>query len=68
MKPYFSFCEDVIVVFDRYYLREPNTKDIARLLSIKESRRFPGMLGRIDCTHWQWRNYLLVGKGSSKAI
>jgi hypothetical protein len=47
----YQFCEAVIAVFDKYYLREPNTDDIARLLSINESRRFPGMLGSIDCMH-----------------
>jgi hypothetical protein len=48
----YRFCEDVIAVFGEYYLREPNTKDIARLLSINKSRgRFPGMLGRINCMH-----------------
>jgi hypothetical protein len=48
----YQFCEDVIVVFGEYYLREPNTEDIVPLLSINKSRgRFPGMLGRINCMH-----------------
>jgi hypothetical protein len=33
----YQFCEDVIAVFGEYYLREPNTNDTARLLSINES-------------------------------
>jgi hypothetical protein len=41
----YQFCVDVIVVFDKYYLGEPNTKDIVRLLSNNESRGFPGMPG-----------------------
>jgi hypothetical protein len=61
----YRFCEDVIVMFGEYYLREPNMDDTARLLSIKESRGFPGMLGSINCMHW---HVLLVGKGSSKGI
>jgi hypothetical protein len=52
----YRFCEDVIAVFGEHYLREPNTDYTARLLSINESRRFPGMLGIIDCMHWQWKN------------
>jgi hypothetical protein len=52
----YRFCEDVIAVFDKYYLREPNMDDTARLLSINESRGFPGMLGSFDCMHWQWKN------------
>ena len=30
-----------------------NTK---KLLAIGEARGFPGMLGSIDCMHWQWKN------------
>jgi hypothetical protein len=33
----YRFCEDVIAVFGKYYLREPNMDDTARLLSINES-------------------------------
>jgi hypothetical protein len=53
----YQFCEDVIMVFGEYYLREPNMDDTTRLLSINESRGFPGMPSSIDCTHWQWQNY-----------
>jgi hypothetical protein len=28
----------------------------ALLLAKAEERGFPGMLGSIDCMHWQWRN------------
>jgi hypothetical protein len=49
----YRFCEAVIAVFGEYYLREPNTDDTAHFLSINESRRFPGMLGSIDCMYWQ---------------
>jgi hypothetical protein len=61
----YRFCEDVIAVFGKYYLREPNTEDTARLLSINKSRGFPRMLGSIDFMHWQWKNCPLVGKRSS---
>jgi hypothetical protein len=47
----YRFCEGVIVVFGEYYLREPNMDDTACLLSINESRWFPGMLGSIDYMH-----------------
>jgi hypothetical protein len=40
----YRFYEDVIEVFGRYYLKEPNTKDTVRLLSINENRGFLGML------------------------
>jgi hypothetical protein len=47
----YRFCEDVIAVFEEYNMREPNMDDTAWLLSIKESRGFPGMLGNIDCMY-----------------
>jgi hypothetical protein len=47
----YQFCEDVIAVFGKYYLRETNMDDTACLLSINESRGFPRMLGSIDCMH-----------------
>jgi hypothetical protein len=36
----YKFCKAVIAVFDKVYLREPTTKDTARLLSINEKRGF----------------------------
>jgi hypothetical protein len=47
----YRFYEAVIMVFDEYYVREPNIDDIVRLLSINKSRGFLGMLGSIDCMH-----------------
>lgn len=45
------------------YMRRPNNEDIARLLQIGEVRDFPGMLGSIDCMHWEWKkNVLSHGK------
>jgi hypothetical protein len=64
MNPCTSFA--VIVVFDIYYLREPNTNNTARHLSINESRGFPGMLGSIDCMLWQWNNCPFGWQGQFK--
>ncbi|KAK1662011.1 hypothetical protein QYE76_050170 [Lolium multiflorum] len=52
----YRFCRAVIAVFGEYYCREPTVEDTRRLLSINESRGFPGMIGSIDCMHWQWKN------------
>jgi hypothetical protein len=62
----YRFCEDVIAVFGEYYLREPNMDDTSRLLSINESRGFHGLLRRIDCMHWQWKNYPFGWEGQFK--
>ncbi|XP_070681836.1 uncharacterized protein [Malus domestica] len=38
------------------YLREPNQEDFNRLLRKAEDRGFPGMIGSLDCMHWDWKN------------
>ncbi|XP_071709040.1 uncharacterized protein [Rutidosis leptorrhynchoides] len=46
------------------YLRKPTSSDIARLYSAHEEKHgFKGMLGSIDCMHWQWRNCPVAWKG-----
>jgi hypothetical protein len=45
------FCRAVIAVFGEYYLTEPTVEDTRRLLSINESRGFPGMIDNIDYVH-----------------
>lgn len=54
------FCQAVIEVFGEQYLRAPNEADVARLLQEGQNRGFPGMLGSIDCMHWEWRNFTTV--------
>ncbi|XP_021991123.1 uncharacterized protein LOC110887867 [Helianthus annuus] len=51
-----KFVEDVISCFSQEYLRKPNDNDLARLLYVGEERGFPGMIGGIDCMHWEWKN------------
>ncbi len=43
-------------VFGEEYMRTPNENDIARLLAVGERRGFPGMLGSLDCMHWEWKS------------
>ncbi|KAK1649259.1 hypothetical protein QYE76_067064 [Lolium multiflorum] len=52
----YRFCRAVIIVFREHYCREPTVEDTRRLLSINESRGFLGMIGSIDCMHWEWKN------------
>ncbi|KAL3639299.1 hypothetical protein CASFOL_017206 [Castilleja foliolosa] len=46
----------VIAMFQDEYLRRPNVQDLERLLEVGQERGFPGMIGSIDCMHWQWKN------------
>lgn len=51
-----KFCEAVIEIYGKEYLREPNEEDLLRLLKQNGARGFPGMLGSLDCMHWEWKN------------
>jgi hypothetical protein len=62
----YQFCEEVIVVFGEYYLREPNTYDTVGLLFINESKGLLGCLAAL--TACIGKTVLLVGKDSSKDI
>ncbi|XP_062098508.1 uncharacterized protein LOC133804360 [Humulus lupulus] len=58
-----NFVRGVNDIFGTEYLRRPNAGDIRRLLQIGEVRGFPGMLGSIDCMHWEWKNCPVAWKG-----
>ncbi|XP_068319461.1 uncharacterized protein [Pyrus communis] len=38
------------------YLREPNQEDLNWLIRKAEDHGFPGMIGSLDCMHWDWKN------------
>ncbi|XP_018435618.1 uncharacterized protein LOC108807889 [Raphanus sativus] len=38
------------------YLRRPTAEDLQQLLDVGKVRGFPGMIGSIDCMHWEWKN------------
>jgi hypothetical protein len=58
-----NFCKGIIECFGPKYLRRPTAEDIQRLLHVGEARGFPGMLGSIDCMHWEWKNCPVAWKG-----
>nr|XP_043609552.1 uncharacterized protein LOC122581392 [Erigeron canadensis] len=49
------FCDAIIKLYGREYLRRPTQHDVARIFQAQEERHhMPGMLGSIDCTHVEW--------------
>eukprot|EP00267_Zea_mays_P032569 XP_008665976.1 uncharacterized protein LOC103644568 [Zea mays] len=63
-----KFTRTIVVIYGEEYLRQPNAEDIARLLRKAEERGFPGMLGSIDCMHWEWEKCPTAWHGSCNDI
>ncbi|CAN0865478.1 Protein ANTAGONIST OF LIKE HETEROCHROMATIN PROTEIN 1 [Linum grandiflorum] len=51
-----KFCNAIVQTYGDEYLREPTHHDLEKLLTKATQRGFPGMIGSIDCMHWEWRN------------
>ena len=50
-----NFVLGIIQVYGKLYLRKPTYEDIQQLYAAHEERHgFPGMLGSLDCMHWEW--------------
>uniref|UniRef100_A0A0D3AM26 DDE Tnp4 domain-containing protein n=1 Tax=Brassica oleracea var. oleracea TaxID=109376 RepID=A0A0D3AM26_BRAOL len=58
-----NFTAGIITLFDDEYLRHPTPEDLERLLHTGDDRGFPGMIGSIDCMHWEWKNCPTAWKG-----
>ncbi|XP_040373203.1 uncharacterized protein LOC112194158 [Rosa chinensis] len=50
------FTKAIWNVYHETYLRRPTPADLRRLLDKAAERGFPGMIGSLDCMHWQWKN------------
>ncbi|XP_010469173.1 PREDICTED: uncharacterized protein LOC104749279 isoform X1 [Camelina sativa] len=57
------FVKAIINCFGDEYLRRPIPEDLQRLLDIGELHGFSGMIGSIDCMHWEWKNCPTACKG-----
>ncbi|KAL7610801.1 uncharacterized protein LOC111901259 [Lactuca sativa] len=60
----YLFCEYVIELYRDIYLRNLTKSDVEQLYAAHQAKHgFPGMLGSIDCTHWEWENCPNVWRG-----
>ncbi|XP_021838453.2 uncharacterized protein [Spinacia oleracea] len=62
-KSLLHFTQGVIKHFEEDYLRSPTDEDLRRILYQNEMRGFPGMIGSIDCMHWEWKNCPTAWRG-----
>lgn len=47
----------MIQIYGTRYLRRPTWSDIQQIYDWHEEKHsFPGMLGSLDCMHWEWEN------------
>lgn len=58
------FCEAVVAIFGGEFLRTPTADDLKQILAENEKRKWPGMLGCIDCMHWPWKNCPVAWQGA----
>ncbi|XP_047961627.1 uncharacterized protein LOC125206416 [Salvia hispanica] len=64
-----QFCKGMREVFGPEFLRKPTPDECQRLLDMHGAvHSFPGMLGSIDCMHWEWKNARWRGKASSLLV
>ena len=58
------FCQSVSEIFRDTYLRKLTPQDCHDMMVMHGSQHgFPGMLGNIDCMHWEWKNCPTAWKG-----
>ena len=50
------FCKTLIAAFGDEYLRRPTASDISSIQRDFAELGFPGCLGAVDCSRWQWNN------------
>ena len=49
-----KFVQTIIQVYGQEWLRPPTAEEMKHILQVNAARGFPGMLGSIDCMHWEW--------------
>ncbi|GJZ47035.1 ALP1-like protein isoform X1, partial [Tanacetum coccineum] len=52
-----NFTKCIHVLYNHKFLRRPSATDIEKTYKLHEEKHgLPGMLGSIDCMHWDWKN------------
>ncbi|GKA52103.1 putative nuclease HARBI1 isoform X2 [Tanacetum coccineum] len=52
------FTKCIHVLYHNNFLRRPTATDIQKTYQLHEEKHgLPGMLGSIDCMHWDWKNF-----------
>nr|XP_028965126.1 uncharacterized protein LOC114827469 [Malus domestica] len=59
-------CQAIQAIYGATYLRKPTREDLKRLLRKADKRGFPGMIGSLDCMHWEWKNCPIGWAGQFK--
>ncbi|KAD4385956.1 hypothetical protein E3N88_26125 [Mikania micrantha] len=60
----YKFDKGVIRLYAKKYLRKPNSHDVQQIYTFHEDvHGFPGMLGSLDCTHWECDNCPTTWRG-----
>ena len=58
-----KFCRWVIRNYGDEFLNSWGEEEIRKEMEVNAKRGFPGMMGSIDCTHWQWKNCPIAWQG-----
>ena len=56
-------CKGIIRLYEQEYLRAPIKDDLQKNLHASEMRGFLGMIGCIDCMHWEWKKFPTAWEG-----
>ncbi|GKA24861.1 ALP1-like protein isoform X1 [Tanacetum coccineum] len=50
-----NFTKCIYILYVEEFLRKPNLEDVQHVYELHERKHgLPGMLGSIDCMHWEW--------------
>ena len=58
-----KFCRWVIRTYSDEFINTWGEAETKEEMEMNAKRGFPGMMGSIDCTHWQWKNCPMAWQG-----